>query len=129
MAEIHGNSGVAYVGANQVLEVKSFTYNETVELLDASVAGDTEVKWIGGGKRDGSGSVTCLWDPTDTNGQTTLRAGQTVTLHLYWSGNAAGETEHTGNVVIESHDISQDDRAIETVTFNFKGVLTEGVAP
>ena len=131
MATFHGNNGAVYIGANAIAEVTAASYNETdVSIVDDSAIGDTTVSYLSGGKRDGSGSVTCHFDDTDTNGQAAmiagLEAGSTVTLNLYVEGQGTSNHERSGAVLIESYDLTLDQGAAVGASFNFKGTLTEG---
>lgn len=125
MAKIHGKSGAVYLGANEVLEVKSWSYDETVETADATAMGDTEKSYLAGVK-DGSGSVTCLWDPDDTTGQNALTTGSSVALNLYPEGEGAGGVELAGTVIVTGRSPSGDLGAVVEISFTFQGVLTEG---
>jgi len=131
MATYHGNGGAVYIGANAIANVLSADYTETdTSIADDTVIGASTVSYISGGLVDGSGSVTCHFDDTDTNGQdamlSALRAGSTVTLNLYVTGVGVGEHERSGDVLIESYNLSLDKGAVVGATFNFKGALTEG---
>jgi hypothetical protein len=131
MATFHGNAGAVYISANAVAEVLSADYTESdVSIVDDSAIGDTEVSYLSGGRVDGSGSVTCHFDDTDTTGQeamlTALRAGSTVTLNIYVEGVGSGDHERSGDVLIESYNLKLDQGSIVGATFNFKGVLDAG---
>jgi len=124
MATHHGKEGSVYVGANEVGEVTDWSYTE-----NASLAEDTEItnsgKTYKAGIPDGGGRITCHWDPDDTDGQNTLRAGDSVTLHLYPTGNDAGDVEFTGSAIIESMEITGSRDGMVQAVFTYKGVLTE----
>jgi len=124
VATTHGNDGIVKIGANTVAEVRSFTYSETVDLAEDSSMGDTS-KSYKAGLTDGSGSVSCWWDETDTNGQESMTIGASVELHLMPEGATAGDTEYTGTVVISGIDYSIDKGSIVERGFRFQGILTE----
>jgi hypothetical protein len=131
MATFHGNAGAVYIGANAVANVTAADYTETdTSIIDNTVIGASSVSYLSGGVVDGSGSVTCWFDDSDTNGQeamkTGMRAGSTVALNIYVEGSGVGNHELAGDVLIESVNFSLDKGAIVGATFNFKGVLTEG---
>ena len=128
MATHHGDEGSVYSDTTAVAEVTDFNYNETIALAEDSCKGDTN-KSYQTGRKDGSGTVKAWWDPSDTDGQVTLRAGDTVTLHLYPEGKTATYTDLNGSVIIESIDISSPNEGICEASFNFRGVLTEGAVP
>jgi len=125
MATFHGKDGAVYIGANAVAKVRNWSYDETAETADDTGMGDTE-KAYKAGIKDGSGSVTCLWDPADTTGQNAITTGSTVTLNLYPEGNSAGNVELAGSVIVTGRSPSGDLGAVAEISFNFQGVLTEG---
>jgi len=128
MATHHGKEGTVYSDTTIVGEVTDWSYTE-----NASLADDTEItdsgKTYKAGIPDGSGRVTCHWDPDDTNGQNTLRTGDSVTLHLYPTGKVTGYTEFTGSVVIESMEITGSRDGMVQAVFTYKGVLDESTVP
>ena len=126
MATTHGNSGAVYIGINAVAEITAWSYSENTELTEDSAMGDSEMTYKSSGKKDGSGSVTCHWDPSNTNGQEAMDVGATVELHLYPEGNTSGNTEYTASVQIESIERSGDMGSIVNAVFAFRGVLTQG---
>jgi hypothetical protein len=47
-----------------------------------------------------------MWDETDTNGQTALAVGSTVTLLWYPEGSASGATYYSGSVIVTGKNIT-----------------------
>lgn len=125
MATTHGNTGAVYSGANAVAEVTGWSYSTTTDLADDTAIGDSARSYVASGIVDGSGTINCHWDATDTNGQETLTEGSTVTLHIYPEGNTSTNTEYEGDVIIESIERSGDIGSIVSASFSFKGVLTQ----
>lgn len=126
MPLIHGKSGALYANMHQIAQVTNWSYQESVDLAEVTVIGDTHKKYHPGLK-EGSGSLACLWDVKD-NGQMTLKAGDVVTLHVYPQGKADG-LEYTGDVHIESFTVSGDRDSLIKMDLQFKGILAlEGVA-
>lgn len=124
MATTHGNSGAVYSGANAIAEVTGWSYSSTTDFADDTAIGDTARSYLASGIVDGSGSVNCHWDTTDTTGQETLTEGASVTLHIYPGGNTSGLTEYTGTVQIESIERAGEIGGVVSAAFTFKGVLT-----
>ncbi len=124
----HGKNGVVYSDTDAVAEVTEFDYNDDAKLANNTTKGDTSQQYAAG-IADGGGKVSCLWDPTDTNGQNTLRQGQVVDLHLYPDGNVTARIELTGSVTIETMTITSPLEDMNKVDFTFKGVLTESAVP
>lgn len=130
MATFKGKDGVVKSGANAVAEVRSWTVEEKGENLDDTVMGDdwrTRVAMI----KDWSGSIDCLFDDTDTNGQTTLVAGASVTLHLQMEGDTTGDHDLTGTAIITGRTITaQYDGLVEaSFTFEGSGALSDTTVP
>lgn len=120
MATHHGNEGKVYLGANQVAEIDGWELSQSIETADDTAMGDTARTHLTG-KYSWQGSITCLWDETDTNGQVAMTVGASVTLNLYPEGNDSGDTYYTGTATItsRSHPVAQDD--VQRVTFEFLG--------
>lgn len=123
MATHHGNEGAVYIGANAIAEVTAWSYSESIDLVEDSAIGDT-TKTYKTGLKDGSGSVTCHWDETDTSGQLAATVGASITLNLYPEGNTSGDAYYTGTVIVESVEVSGDMGSIVGRTIGFKGALT-----
>jgi len=120
MATHHGKEGVVKVGANVVAEVSDFTFNEDVTVADDSEKSDAwETHLIG--RKKWTASVTCHWDPTDTNGQIALRAGASVTLSLCPEGTAAGGHYVSGTGTILSSPVSSPLNGTVQITFQVQG--------
>lgn len=120
MATVHGKAGVVRNGANPVAEVTEFTIETSVSIADDTVMTDTwETHQIG--IKKWSGSLTCFWDESDTNGQVALDEGASVTLNLYPDGTTTGKKYVTGTVTIESTTTSAAKDGIVTRSFNFTG--------
>ena len=130
MATHHGKNGVIKIGTNTVAEVTQFTYTRTADVAEDSAMGDTDKSYLGG-LIDGSGSITCWYDPSDTNGQDALVPGSAVTLLLYpEDGAGTGETEWSVPAVITEWTLNVERDGVNTLGFSFQsnGAPTEGVA-
>lgn len=121
MANHHGNEGTVKIGANVVAEVQSFELNEEDEPLDNSAMGDTWETHVSGSPKRWSGSLTCWWDETDTNGQMSLRAGTSVTVNLYPEGDGSGDTYYTGTATVVGVPVQSSLRSMVQAQFNFRG--------
>lgn len=128
MAVKHGNDGSVAVGANTVAEIQDWSYEtEDVNPAEITSMGDTSATPLPSGCVRGKGSIRCLLDETDTNGQVALDtavADQSgVTLHLYGEG-AAGSYEYTGTAYLKKSARNVDKTKPNEIAFNFDGVLT-----
>lgn len=127
MAYHHGNEGIVKVASNTIAEVQEWTYNEAdVAVLEKTSMGDTEAGYKAAGCKRGGGSINCLLDETDTNGQNAMTAGASVTLNLYPEGAGTGAIYWSGTAIIESVEIIGNKAGFEERNFTFKGVLTSG---
>ena len=128
MSKYHGNSGVIEIGtSNALAEDQSWNYDEEdVNIVDASAMGDAAEVPVASGCKRGSGAIECYWDDADADGQDALAVGDTVTATLYPGGNDAGKTNYSGPVVVSKRGIKGGKEGMNTISFEFKGVLTEG---
>ena len=126
MSMAHGNDGLVYSESTQIGNVQSWSYDESVDVVDGSGMGDTSKSYYTG-INDGSGSVTLNWDPGDT-GQDDIVIGASLTLNLYPEGEVATDTYYGGTAVIESINRGGvKEGGMVTMTFGFRGKLAEQV--
>jgi lipopolysaccharide biosynthesis protein len=128
-----GYEGVVRVGSNTIAEVTEFEITQSVSPVDDTAMGDLWKTHIAGsGIKEWSGSLTCHWDETDTNGQEALTVGASVTLNLYPEGNQATDKFYTGLASITEVKITtkMDGDTIKR-SFNFQGsgALTLSAVP
>lgn len=120
MASYEGDSGVVKIGANTVAEVISFSFSEAAGTISKNRLTSTyEQREVG--LKSASGSITCAFDDTDTNGQEAMLVGAAVTLLLYPSGSGSGQPEYTIPAIITSIDVDVPaGREEVTRTFGFE---------
>jgi hypothetical protein len=118
-----GNEGQVKLGVNTVAEVIEFEFTESVEPVDDSSMGDTSrTHIVGSGLKEWSGSLTCHWDESDTNGQATLVTGASVTLNLYPEGSTSGDTYWSGTAsIVERTQTTKMEGETIRATFTFMG--------
>lgn len=128
MTTFAGNDGVVKIGANAVAEVRSFNVTEVAETRDATSMGDTWRANKVNGLKSWTGSVTCWWDDTDTNGQVALTVGASVTLTLYPEGDGTGAYSISGTAIVTeiSHEQAMEDTIEASFNFTGDGALTRG---
>lgn len=123
MANLTGNSGDVTISANIVAEVLSFDLTEGVNVIEDTVVGDTaDTHKVG--TTNWSGSVSCFWDDTDTNGQEAMTIGASVEVHLRPEGTGTGNIDFTGTASITSIERSVANNSIITANFSFQGTGT-----
>lgn len=122
MGTTWGNEGVVKVGANAVVEVRSFELNEAVDPVEDTAMGDTHKTHIAGsGHKEWSGTITCWWDKGDTNGQEALTIGASVTLNLFPEGDASGSRQISGLASITGIGVPVNMGDVVERTFEFRG--------
>ena len=105
MAVHKGSEGAIKIGSNTVAEVKSYSLDESADTIETTSMGDAARTHLSS-LTSFSGSVDCMWDETDTNGQTALAVGSTVTLLWYPEGSASGATYYSGSVIVTGKNIT-----------------------
>lgn len=116
-----GSEGSVAVGANAIGEVTAFSYETSVEIVPDGALGDTWDTHKAGSKK-WSGSVSCNFDPDDTNGQAAMTEGASVTLNLYPEGSGSGANYVTGTVTISNVQTNVNgNNEITSATFDFVG--------
>ena len=125
MATHTGSAGVVKVGSDQVAEVRSWTLDQTQDVVEDTELGDT-VKTYKATLNSSTGTVECYWDETDTNGQEALTIGATATLNLYPEGATTGDKYYTGSAIVTSVGIAQaHDGIVErSIGVQFSGAVT-----
>ena len=100
-----GSEGAIKIGSNQIAEVKSYSLDESADTIETTSMGDAARTHLSS-LTSFSGSVDCMWDETDTNGQTALAVGSTVTLLWYPEGSDSGDTYYSGSVIVTGKNIT-----------------------
>lgn len=121
MANHHGSEGVVRVGANTVAEVISFSFSQQAEYAETTTLADTDKKYNTVAIKSWSGSLTCFWDETDTNGQVAIAPGANVALVLAPEGVDTGDTRYSGNALVTEITRTVNRGAITEISFNFQG--------
>ncbi len=124
MATLRGLYGLVKVGANDLAECTQWTMSRSAEEEDTSIINAT-AKRTETGAIEASGTISCYYDDTDTNGQVALESafdGNTaVTLELYTDADATGTVYYSMSAVITSLDVDNGGATGRvTATFNYK---------
>ena len=125
MATHLGKEGTVQVGSNAIAEIRGFSIDETIDTVEDTSMGDSSKTYLASIK-DFSGSVDVLYDETDTNGQTALSVGSSVTLNFAPEGTASGDVKLTGTAIVTGKSITSSfDGLVEsTITVQGTGGLT-----
>lgn len=84
MANHKGSEGTVHIGADAIAEIKSYSVNESMNVIDDSNIGDT-AKTFQAGSTEWDGSVDVFWDELGT-AQIALTNGAAVTVKFYPGG-------------------------------------------
>ena len=127
MATHLGKEGTVQVGSYAIGEIRSFSIDESIDVVEDTSMGDSSKTYLASIK-DFSGSVDVLYDETDTNGQTALSVGSSVTLNFAPEGTTSGDVKLTGTAIVTGKSVSSSfDGLVEsTITVQGTGGLTTG---
>lgn len=125
MATHTGSEGTVKVGANVIAEIRSFSLEESGEVLETTTMGDVSRTYVPS-LRTFTGTVECYWDETDTTGQGALTVGAEITLNLYPEGDTAGDTYYTGSAIVTGSSLNSsfDGMVERSITVQGTGALT-----
>lgn len=125
MATHKGSEGVVKVGANTVAEVRSYSIDESADVLEDTSMGDSAKTYLAS-LTSFSGSLDVFWDETDTSGQGALTVGSSVTLNVYPEGADSGDTYYSGTALVTgvSRSGSFDGMVEASITVQGSGALT-----
>jgi hypothetical protein len=99
MANHRGSEGIVKLTTNTVAEVRAWELSHTAEVIEDTELGDAN-KTFQAGNASWSGSVSCFWDETDTNGQVAMTAGASITLNLYPEGASSTDKYYSGAAIV-----------------------------
>jgi len=119
MANHKGSEGVVKIGANTISEVKDWSLSETADTIEDTTMGDV-ARTRKPSLTSASGSLSCFWDETDTNGQIALQAGTEVALALYPEGATTGDYFASVSAIITSQDASASMDGMVEATFSWE---------
>lgn len=105
MATHKGSEGTVKVGANAVAEIRSFTITETADTIEDTSMGDGARTYLPS-LTNFTGDLSVLWDETDTNGQTALAVGSSITFAVYPEGDTSGDTYLSGTAIVTSKSVT-----------------------
>ena len=125
MATHLGKEGTVQVGSNAIAEIRGFSIDETIDVVEDTSMGDSSKTYLASIK-DFSGTVDVLYDETDTNGQTALSIGSSVTLNFAPEGTDSGDVKLTGTAIVTGKSVTSSfDGLVEsTITVQGTGGLT-----
>ena len=99
--------------------------DETTDVIEDSSMGDSSKTYLVTLK-DFSGTVDVLFDDTDTNGQTALSVGSSVTLNFAPEGTGSGAVKLSGTALVTGKSVSASFDGLVESTISVQG--TGGLA-
>lgn len=126
MATHKGSEGTVKVGSNAIAEIRSYSIEESADVLEDTSLGDSARTYLSS-LTSFSGSIDVLWDETDSSGQGALSVGSEVTLNFYPEGDGAGDTYYTGSAIVTgvSRSASYDGLVEASISVQGNGALSE----
>ena len=127
MATHLGKEGTVQVGSNAIAEIRSFSVDESIDVVEDTSMGDSAKTYLASIK-DFSGTIDVLYDETDTNGQTALSVGSSVTVNFAPEGTDSGDVKLTGTAIVTAKSVTSSfDGLVEsTISIQGSGGLTTG---
>lgn len=125
MAIHKGSEGTVKVGSNDILEIRSYSIEETADTLEDTTMGDSARTYLPS-LTSWSGSVDVFWDETDTTGQGALTIGAVAVVNFYLEGDTSGDTYYTGSAIVTgiSRSASFDGLVEASISIQGTGALT-----
>ena len=120
MATHLGKEGTVQVGSNSIAEIRSFSIDEVIDVVEDTSMGNNSKSYLASIK-DFSGSVDVLYDETDTNGQTALAVGSSVTLNFAPEGTASGDVKLTGTAIVTGKSINSSFDGLVEASISIQG--------
>jgi predicted secreted protein len=105
MATHKGSEGTVKVGANAVAEIRSFTITETADTIEDTSMGDGARTYLPS-LTNFTGDLSVLWDETDTDGQSAMTVGSSITFAVYPEGDTSGDTYLSGTAIVTSKSVT-----------------------
>ncbi len=126
MATLVGKDGVVKIGSNTIGEIRTYSLEQTMDVIEDSSIGDTDRTYTSGLKSF-SGSMDVYFDDTDT-GQLDVQVGDTGTISVQVEGDTTGDHQLSGSIIVTGRTInaSFDGMVEASVSFQGTGALTEG---
>ena len=119
MASHKGSEGTVHIGSDAIAEIKSYSVNESMNVIDDSNIGDDAKTYISG-STEWDGSCDVFFDETDV-AQIALTSGASVTLKVYPEGTASTAKYWTGTALVTGISRSASIDGMVDASFSFKG--------
>lgn len=130
MAVKSGKDGYISVGANEIGQVMSYSYEVALNPVGGPVVGSSSPVFSPGVKAI-TGSVEVYFDDADAGQAALLVDTALSTLTLRPEGTGSGNVEITFDAVLSnrSYSVAADGAVTVTASFQSSGAITEGTQP
>ena len=124
MAVHKGSEGLIKIGSDTVAEVRSYSLEESADVLEDTSLGDTTRTYLTS-LTTFTGSLEVFWDELDT-AQNALSIGASVTLNVYPEGADSGDTYYSGSAIVTgiTRSASFDGLVEASISVQGSGALT-----
>jgi len=119
MANHKGSEGTVHIGTDAIGEIKSYSVNESMNVIDDSNIGDT-AKTYQSGSTEWDGSCDVFWDENDV-AQIALSNGASVTVKFYPEGATTGDKYYTGTALVTGISRSASVDGMVDASYSLKG--------
>lgn len=133
LGSIKAKVATATSATTTVDEVRSWSYEESAEQIDASKIGDCTKKFEAGAQQT-TGTIETWWEPSATGNQTIFIVGDKVFLELYAGGATSGSTYYKtpaagATITSVSRTGSVDGLVENNFGFTVNGAMTTTTVP
>lgn len=128
-ASYHGKGGALTLGGTALGQVKEWTINETVDVVETTTMGDTSREYLAGIKGF-EGSADVLYMSSDNSDDTGLAAGEitvgTTYAGIFYPAGESGNVSYSGSVIVTGIEVAAtfDDVVTASISFQGTGALT-----
>lgn len=119
MAVHKGSEGTVHVGTDAVAEIRSYTVDETADVIESTTLGNTS-KTFEASTTSFSGSIDVFWDETDT-AQIALSVGSSVTIKFYPEGASTGDKYYSGTAIVTGVSITANNDSLVEASISIQG--------
>ena len=124
MATHTGSEGLIKIGSDTLGELRSYSLETTGDTIEDTSMGDS-ARTYKSGLTAWSGTASLYFDEADT-AQTALTVGSSITIKVYFEGQASGDKFYEGSAIVTGKSVSASfDGLVESeISFTGTGALS-----
>lgn len=123
MATHTGSEGTIKADADTVIEIRSYTLNDSADIIEKTTMGGTS-RSFKSSLLSFDGTVEVYWHEDDFDGQVDLEIGSEVTINICPEGDAVGDTYYSGTAIITSRSTAASLDGLVEMSIGVKGTST-----